>query len=129
VILLNQRDTVAELSGASIFVVRDGVVLTPPVTADILESVTRARLIDLLRGEYGVRVVEREIARTELYIADEIFSAGTITELVPVVEVDNLPIGNGTPGPVTTELRDRYFKICASGAEAPPGWLSPVPAS
>jgi branched-chain amino acid aminotransferase len=125
-IFLNDRGTVAESSGSSIFVVRDGDVFTPPVTADILESVTRKKVIELFSAELGIVVREREINRTELYIADEIFLGGTITEIQPVIEVDGYVIADGRPGPITTRCRDRYIEICESGSAAPQGWLTPA---
>ncbi len=127
ILFLNDRGTVAESSSASIFMLRDGVVFTPPVTADILESVTRRKLMRLVSDEFGTEVREREINRTELYIADELFLAGTISEIQPLVEVDGCPVGEGRPGPVTTSLRDRYIEICESGPDAPPGWLTVLP--
>jgi branched-chain amino acid aminotransferase len=125
-ILLNADDKVAEASGAAVFIIRDGTIITPPVTAGILESISRRNVIELLRAEHGKTVVEREIDRTELYIADEIFMCGTLCEIQPVIAVDGYTIGDGTPGPLTTVYRDRYFQICESGAEAPYGWLTPV---
>lgn len=127
VIFMNDKNYVAETSNAALFIVRDGAVFTPPVTADILESVTRRRAIDLLRHEFHLPTEEREVNRTELYIADEVFSCGTLTEIQPVIEVDGLPVGDGRPGPVTARLRERYFAICESGAAAPTGWLTAMP--
>jgi branched-chain amino acid aminotransferase len=127
IIFLNSRDMVAETSGASIFIIRDGVAYTPPITADILESITRKRVMELLQKQLDVPVVEREINRTELYIADEVFACGTINEIQPIIEVDNVEVGSGQPGPITVRCRDLYFEICRDGPAAPDGWLTPVP--
>jgi branched-chain amino acid aminotransferase len=126
-IFLNERGTVAETTNCSIFIVRQGKIFTPPTTADILESVTRQNLMRLIPQEFGVEVVEREINRTELYIADEIMIAGTLSEIQPVVEVDGYKIGTGVPGPITTAIRDRYFAICESGPDASWPWLTAIP--
>jgi branched-chain amino acid aminotransferase len=126
VIMLNDRGTVAEATGANVFVVRAGVAITPPVTVGLLEGVTRARLLGLLPGEVGVPVAEREIGRSELYAADEVFLCSTLHEIQPVVEVDGFPIGDGEPGPVTTLVRDWYLRNCEAGPRAPDGWLTPL---
>ena len=125
-ILLNERDKVAETTAATVFLVRGNEVITPPVTAGILESITRKKAIELLTTEFGLEVVERDVDRTELYVADEIFSCGTLSEIQPIVEVDGLVVGSGQPGPITRRVRDRYFEICESGSQAPYGWLTPV---
>ncbi len=127
VILLNEHDTVSEASGATIFIIRDGCALTPPFSANILESVTRKRVLRLLSTELNVEAIEREITRTELYTADEVFLCGTLCEILPVVEIDGYTIGTGEPGLITVRCRDRYIQICESGATAPAGWLTLVP--
>lgn len=126
VILLNAKDTVAETSGATIFIVRDGCAITPPSQAGNLESITRKKVTELLTSEFGILVLEREIDRTELYIADEIFTCGTLSTIQPVIEIDGLKISDGNVGPITSRCRDRYFNICESGKEAPSGWLTPM---
>jgi branched-chain amino acid aminotransferase len=126
VILLNNRDTVSESSGAAVFVVKGSVVATPPLCAGILESITRRRIISLLRDEFFMEVQEREIVRTELYTADEVFLCGTLCEVQPVVGIDGYLPGDGMPGPLTTRCRDYYIEICESGASAPSGWLTPI---
>ena len=126
-ILLNDGGTIAEASGAAIFIVREGRIATPPVSAGILESFTRKNVLGLLRNELGVEAIEREITRTELYTADEVFLCGTLCEIQPVIEIDGYAVGGGRPGPITELCRDRYLEICESGAAAPAGWLTPVP--
>ncbi len=128
VILLNNRDTVSESSGAAVFVLKGSVVATPPLSSGILESITRRRIISLLRDEFFIEVQEREIVRTELYTADEVFLCGTLCEVQPVVGIDGYTLGDGISGPLTTRCRDYYIDICESGASAPSGWLTPVAA-
>jgi branched-chain amino acid aminotransferase len=127
VILLNEHDTVAEASGGAVFIVRKGQIATPPLNAGLLESITRRRVMGLLRDEFDLQTIEREINRTELYTADEVLMCGTLCEILPIVEIDGYSIGNGQPGPITTRCRDRYLEICESGANAPEGWLTVVP--
>lgn len=122
-IMLNDRGTVAEATGANVFIVRSGTAVTPPVTVGLLEGVTRARLLQLLPGALRVPVMEREVGRSELYAADEVFLCGTLHEIQPVVEIDGFPVGDGTPGPVTSQVRRHYLDSCQAGPHAPAGWL------
>ena len=96
-ILLDSHGFVCEGSGENIYVVRDGVDLTPPQTAGILDGINRKSIIQIAR-DLGLEVVERDLARAELYLADEVFMTGTAAELVPVREVDDHTIGTGEPG-------------------------------
>lgn len=123
-LLLNERGTVAEASGASVFVIKSGVAYTPPLYSDILESLTRTYVMQLLE-QMGVRVVEREIARTELYVADEIFLCGTLSEIQPVAQVDFYPLKSQV-GPITSQLINRYLAICDKGESIPEGWMTGV---
>lgn len=126
-LLLNARGKVAEAPGACCFVVRRGQPITPPVTSDILESVTRATLLELCRRELGLDPAEREIDRTELYIADEAFLCGSGWEITPVLSIDRLALGDGArPGPVTQAIRDCYFAVVRGEQPAYRGWLTPV---
>ena len=126
-LILNGRGKLAEAPGACCFVVRGGAPITPPVTADILESVTRATLLELLRTELGHSPVEREIDRTELYISQEAFLCGSGWEITPVLSVDRLPLGDGTrPGPVTRAVQECYFAVVRGERLAYRGWLTPV---
>lgn len=115
-ILLDSQGYVCEGSGENIFVVRDGVLLTPPQTAGILDGITRRSLIRIAT-DLGYTIVERNVARAELYMADEVFMTGTAAELVPVREIDDHVVGTGTRGPVTTELQ-RVFEGALRGREA-----------
>jgi branched-chain amino acid aminotransferase len=110
-IVLNQDGHVAEGSAENFFMVRKGVVCTPPVTDNILEGITRRTVIMLLREELGIEVVERSIDRTEIYLAEEIFFCGTGVQIAAVTSVDHRPIGTGSMGSVTDKLRNVYFDV------------------
>ena len=126
-LLLNGRGKLSEAPGACCFVVRRGVPITPPVTADILESVTRATLLDLCRTELGLTPEVREIDRTELYVAEEAFLCGSGWEITPILSVDKLPLGGGTePGPVTRAIQACYFGVVRGEKPAYRHWLTPV---
>jgi branched-chain amino acid aminotransferase len=126
-LLLNARGKLAEAPGACCFVVRRGVPMTPPVTADILESVTRATLLELCAKELGLTPEERDIDRTELYVAEEAFLCGSGWEIAPIVSVDRLPLGDGTkPGPVTRAIQTCYFSVVRGERPAYRDWLTPV---
>jgi len=125
-ILLSQDGKVTEGPGYGVFISRGGRLITPPVTAGILESITRDSLLRLAAEELGVDVQEREIDRTELYLADEIFFCGSSAEVTPVLSVDRHPVGGGKPGTRTLELRE-HFQAAARGAMPDKfGWLTPV---
>lgn len=126
-ILLNERGTVAESTGAAVFAVQHGVVRTPPTTAGILDSITRRRVIDILRNRMSVPVVEAELSRQDLHSADEVFICGTLAELRSVVQVDSLKIGKGRAGPIAGGVRSEYLRQCMSGDGAPQGWITRVP--
>ena len=99
-IVLNQDGHLSEGSSANFFMIRKGVVYTPPVTSNILEGITRRTIMELLREEMGYQVVEREIDRTEVYLADEMFFSGTGVQLTAITKIDHRPIGTGTMGPI-----------------------------
>jgi branched-chain amino acid aminotransferase len=125
-ILLDDRGMVCEGSGENIFVVRDGVITTPPQSASILDGINR-RSVMQIAADLGHELVERDLGRAELYLADEIFLTGTAAELTPVREVDDHTIGGGGMGPVTAELQ-RVFEDALHGRdERYAGWLDPVP--
>jgi branched-chain amino acid aminotransferase len=126
-LLLNGRGKLAEAPGACCFAVRGGVPMTPPVTADILESVTRATLLELFPKELGLTPVEREIDRTELYVSDEVFLCGSGWEITPILSIDRLPLGDGAgPGPVTRAMQACYFAVARGEKPAYRAWLTPV---
>src|ERR687889_2294743 len=106
-ILLDDHGRVCEGSGENIFVVWEGRIVTPPPAASILDGITRKSAIQIAR-DLGIEVIERDIARAELYLADEVFMTGTAAELVPVREIDDHAIGAGEPGPVTREIQSTF---------------------
>jgi branched-chain amino acid aminotransferase len=112
-ILLDSRGFACEGSGENLYVVRDGVLLTPPQTAGILDGINRKSVLQIGR-DLGIEVVERDLARAELYLADEVFMTGTAAELCPVREIDDHTIGSGEPGPVTREIQ-RVFDDALHG--------------
>ena len=107
-ILLDQHGHVAEGSGCNLFLVRDGAMVTAPITGDILEGITRRTLMQFAQDE-GIPVVERDIDRSELYIVDEAFFCGTGVQIAPIASIDGRPVGDGIPGPVTTRIRELFF--------------------
>jgi branched-chain amino acid aminotransferase len=106
-LMLNHKGEVAECTGDNIFLVRDGVLLTPPNDAGILEGITREAVIELARAA-GIPVREIPLTRHDVYVADECFLTGTAAEVIPVIECDGRTIGTGRPGPITRELRQRF---------------------
>ena len=110
-IVLDQTGHVSEGSAMNIFMIRDGVLITPPATDNILEGITRRCVIDLARNELGLQVVERSIDRTEVFIAEELFMTGTAAQIVAATKVDYRPIGAGVMGPVTTRLRSLFDDV------------------
>jgi len=125
-VLLDTDGYVAEGSGENVFMVRKGVIKTPPLTS-ILEGVTRDTVMQLA-AERGLRLVEERFTRDEFYIADEAFFTGTAAEVTPIREVDNRAIGAGKPGPVTKELQAAFFDIVHGRDSRHAHWLTPVAA-
>ena len=123
-IMLDTDGYLAEASGENVFVIRDGVVATPPV-AGVLAGITRASVGAIL-DDLGYEVREQRIARDELYIADEIFFCGTAAEVTPVREIDQRTIGGGKPGPVTKEVQDTYLSAVRGGQPDYAEWLHHV---
>jgi branched-chain amino acid aminotransferase len=122
--LLDTDGYVAEGSGENVFMVRKGVLKTPPLTS-ILEGITRDTVMQLA-SERGMRVVEERFTRDELYIADEAFFSGTAAEVTPIRDVDNRIIGTGKPGPVTKDLQSAFFDIVHGRDSRHADWLTPV---
>lgn len=125
-LVLNEDGHVSEASAANVFIVRDGVVITPPINANVLEGIVRRSLITLLRDEMGLEVLERNIDRTELYLADEMFLCGTGVQLAGVTRVDHRPIGSGEIGPVTEEIGRWFMDVMYGRVEKYREWVSPV---
>ncbi len=124
-ILLTKDGFVSEGSGENIFLVRRGTVLTPPPSDDILEGITRHAIITLCH-DLALPVVERRIARTELYAADELFFTGTAGEVAPIASVDGITIGDGTIGPLTQRLKDAYSRAARGEDPRYAEWVTPV---
>lgn len=110
-LVLNQNGHISEGSAMNVFIVRDGVVITPPVTDNILEGITRKAAMELVQKELGLQVLERSIDRTELFICDEVFMTGSAAQIVAVTQVDFRPIGTGKMGPVAGELREIFNNV------------------
>lgn len=125
-IMLTHDGHVCEGSAENIFVVRDGRVITPPTSDNILEGLTRLGMIELFRKELDMEVVEQSIDRSELYIADEVFLCGTGAQISPVIEIDHRPIGEGTVGPVVARIQKLYFEIVRGRNTKYKHWLTPV---
>ena len=127
-ILLDDRGLVCEGSGENLFVVKDGVIATPGFSADILGGINRASVITIAR-DLGYEVVERDVARSELYLADEIFMTGTAAELTPLREVDDRPVGTGEPGEITRTLAGAFDDALYGRSDRYAEWLDILPRS
>ncbi|MBW7929723.1 MAG: branched-chain amino acid transaminase [Gammaproteobacteria bacterium] len=124
-IALSTDGTVSEGAGENIFLVRDGVLYTPPATASILTGITRDSIMVLAR-QAGISVVEQAIPREMLYLADEIFLTGTAAEITPVRSVDRINVGAGRRGPLTRQLQESFFGLFNGKTSDQWGWLEPV---
>jgi branched-chain amino acid aminotransferase len=110
-LVLDQNGHVSEGSAMNIFMLRDGILVTPPITDNILEGITRKSIIDLARNELDLQVMERSIDRTEVFICEEMFMTGTAAGVTAVTQVDHRPVGSGVMGPMTTKLRMLYEDV------------------
>jgi len=108
-VMLNHQGFVAECTGDNLFIVRDGVLFTPPIAAGILEGITRDEIIAIAE-DFGIKVREENLTRHDLYVADECFLTGTAAEVVPVVRIDKRTIGDGHPGPITKRLAEEFHR-------------------
>jgi branched-chain amino acid aminotransferase len=124
-ILLDDKGHVCEGSGENIFVVRDGVIYTPLQSGGILDGINRKSVMQIAR-DLGFEVVERTLARAELYLADEVFLTGTAAELVPVREIDDHQVGDGRPGEITRAVQALFDDALFGRAEQYREWLDPV---
>jgi len=125
-IFLNSAGKVSESSGSCLFIIRNGLAITPPVTASILESITRDSVIELLRDGLGLPVLERDVDRTELYISDEAFLCGTAMEVTPLREIDGYQIGAGDVGPLTGRLETLFHDVVRGKDPRYQHWVTPV---
>lgn len=124
--LLNSRGKLAEAVAMCVFIVRHGQLITPSGTNDILESITRQTVIELAREYLGLETVERDVDRTELIVADEVFYCGTAAEITPVTSIDRIIVGKGLPGIITQRLIEIYQAIVTGKDNAHASWRTPV---
>jgi branched-chain amino acid aminotransferase len=125
-IVLANDGHISEGSAMNVFMVRDGILITPPVTENILEGITRRTVITLAQEELGLKVVERRIDRTEIYVCDEFLFTGTAAAVTSVTRVDHQPIGSGEMGPITKQLRELYDDLVRGKLGAYIDWNEPV---
>jgi branched-chain amino acid aminotransferase len=124
-ILMDVQGYVSEGSGENLFIVKRGKLITPPLSASILEGITRDTVLALAREE-GLTVAEEMVTRDQLYLADEVFFTGTAAELTPIREIDDRKIGDGKIGAVTRRLQQRYFEVVKGSDDSHPEWLTKV---
>ena len=124
-IALDTAGFISEGSGENAFLIKDGVVYTPPLSSSILPGFTRDTVMKLAE-EMGLKVVEERLQREALYIADEVFLTGSAAEITPIASVDRITVGSGHRGPITKRLQDRYFSILLGQSPDKYGWLTPV---
>ena len=125
-LVLTETGHISEGSAENFFMVRDGVLITPPVTSNILEGVTRNTIIELAREEMGLRTIERSIDRSEVYICEEAFLTGTGVQIAAITQVEHRPIGSGVIGPIVTRLRELYFEVVRGKNPKYRHWCTPV---
>jgi branched-chain amino acid aminotransferase len=125
-LVLTQDGHVSEGSAMNVFMVRNGVLVTPTITENILEGITRSTVIDLARQELGVETIERPIDRTEIYMSDELFMTGTAAQIVAITQVDHRQIGAGKMGPIVTRLKELYQQVVRGNLPKYRSWTTPV---
>jgi branched-chain amino acid aminotransferase len=125
-LFLTQDGFVSEGSAENIFLVRNSTLVTPDRAQDILEGITRDVLLTLCREELGLTVTERQVGRTEVYVADEVFLCGTGAQVSPVVEVDRRPVGSGKIGPIAARIQQLYFEVVKGNHPKYRHWCTPV---
>ena len=125
-IMFTSDGHVSEGTGENVFILREGKLITPPFSDNILEGITRGCIMEIVKSELGIEIVERSIDRTELYIADEMFLCGTGAQISPVVEIDRRLVGDGKVGPVTKKLQKLYFDAVKGNDPKYSSWLTPV---
>jgi branched-chain amino acid aminotransferase len=126
-IMLDMAGHVSEGSGENIVVIRNGKLITPAPSDNVLEGITLETVLGLAQAELGLDVETRSIDRSELYVADEVFMTGTAAHVTPVLEVDRRKVGAGDIGPITRQLKDRYFNIIYGRVPEYAHWVTPVP--
>jgi branched-chain amino acid aminotransferase len=126
-IVLTQDGHVSEGSAMNLFMVRRGKLVTPSITEDILEGITRDTLMELAINELGMPVEERTVDRSELYVADELFFCGTGAQVAPITKVDKRPVGTGEIGEWSKQLQDLYFKVVKNQVPKYSHWCQVIP--
>jgi branched-chain amino acid aminotransferase len=125
-LVLTERGHISEGSAENFFMVRDGSLVTPPITSNILEGITRETIMTLAREEMGLRTIERTIDRSEIYVCEEAFLTGTGVQVAAITRVEHRPIGSGSIGPVVSRLRELYFDVVRGKNPAYRQWCTPV---
>jgi branched-chain amino acid aminotransferase len=125
-LVLTQEGHISEGSAMNVFIVRDGMLVTPPTTENILEGITRRTIMELAHQELGLTIEERPIDRTEAYLCDEIFFTGTAAQVTAVTRVDHRPVGAGSMGPITTRLRQIFNDVVRGSIPKYRSWNTPV---
>jgi len=125
-LFLDSRGFVSEGTNACVMSIRDGKLITPPVTASILESITRSSILKIVPEDLGIPVEVRDISRVELYASDEAFFCGTGWEITPITSIDDIPIGDEHPGPLTQRIAEYYGQIVTGNVEKRRNWLTPA---
>jgi branched-chain amino acid aminotransferase len=125
-LVMNEDGHLSEGSAENVFMVRDGVLITPPVTDNILEGITRRTIMNLAKDELSIEVLERSIDRTEVYICDEFFMTGTAAQVTAITSIDHRPVGEGVMGPVTGKLKQMYDDLVRGKIDKYRHWNEPV---
>lgn len=125
-LFMNQAGHIAEGPGACFFMVRDNCIITPPLSASILESITREVILEIASTVLNYKVIERPVDRTELYICDEAFLCGSAAEVTPITNIDGYTIGSGKPGNLTIQLHNKYLLATEGRLEGHQEWVTPV---
>lgn len=123
-ILLNNEEYVTESTGAAIFIIKDNQLFTPPISSGILDSITRKNVIKIVEEELNMKVNIQNITRMDLYLADEMFLAGTLAEITPIVKIDQFDVSNGNVGEITKSIQKVYFEICEGYRPDKWNWLT-----
>ena len=125
-LVLTNEGHISEGSAENVFMVRDGVLVTPSITENILEGITRRTVLELAQTELGLPVQERPIDRTEVYLCDELFMSGTAAQITAITRVDHRPVGSGQMGPITARLRDLFNDVVRGNLPQYRHWNTPV---
>ncbi len=123
---MNENGKLSEGAGSNVFIIRKGIPATPSVTNNILEGITRDTIIRLFDEKLGIGIEERDIDRTELYVADEVFYSGSAMEIMPIISIDKHKIGDGKVGPVTQKIKKTYLDVVKGIDPGHKEWRSPV---